>query len=401
MMNSIDCAIGKKFWESECSHLLFNPRYSVAEQRDFFHIYKAGSEKYVSHIWVSTSGSSVQKWAGLSKKAFIISAQAVNAHLLAESCDVWVNPLPTFHVGGLSIYARAYMSGSVVYDYMKENQDKWNPHLFHKYLTEKKGTLSALVPTQLFDLCYHKLSAPCHLRAIVIGGGALSTELYRMARGLHWPILPSYGMTECASQIATASLESLKEIQFPPLDILPHMNVRQEEEILMISSHSLLTAYANLKEREVCFLDPKVEGWFKSCDRGQVIERCLNIYGREDSVFKIGGERVDFSKLEELLQTHCLMFSPPLQATLVVKKDERLGNSVHLVGKMIEKIQLSELIEKYNASVLPFERIRSAVYVEHIPMNSLGKIDRKSLEKLIDGMDSRNVLRSYVENCSR
>lgn len=399
MMSSTDC-IGTKFWESECSHIAFNPSYGFSEQREFLKILEASSKKYPSHIWISTSGSSVQKWAGLSKKAFLISAQAVNAHLLTQSHDVWINPLPPFHVGGLSIYARASLSGSIVHDFREDNHGKWNPHLFHGYLTEKKGTLSSLVPTQLFDLCVHKFLAPPHLRAIVIGGGALSKELYKMARELHWPILPSYGMTECASQIATASLNSLEGMQVPELKILPHMRVRQEGEVLMISSSSLLTVYAILEEKGVCFSDPKEKGWFKSNDRGQIMGKCLNIFGREDAVLKIGGERVDLSKLEDILQTHCLTFNPPLQATLIAKQDERLENSIHLIGERSGEPYLSILVEKYNASVLPFEKIRSIFCVESLPRTPLGKIHRKSLQLFIGGEKPRDNATIHINDCS-
>ena len=41
------------------------------------------------------------------------------------------------------------------------------------------------------------------------------TELYREARALGWPCLPSYGLTETASQVATAPLESLAGLHCP------------------------------------------------------------------------------------------------------------------------------------------------------------------------------------------
>ena len=64
---------------------------------------------------------------------------------------------------------------------------------------------SSLVPAQVLDLVRAGLRPPPVLRAIVVGGGAISAELYRDARALGWPVLPSYGMTECCSQIATAT----------------------------------------------------------------------------------------------------------------------------------------------------------------------------------------------------
>ena len=44
------------------------------------------------------------------------------------------------------------------------------------------------------------------------GGGALDPSLYKQARDLGWPLLPSYGLTECGSQVATASLSSASDM---------------------------------------------------------------------------------------------------------------------------------------------------------------------------------------------
>ena len=48
------------------------------------------------------------------------------------------------------------------------------------------------------------------------GGGAVSDELYRDARALGWRVLPSYGMTECCSQVATALSDSPELVNQDP-----------------------------------------------------------------------------------------------------------------------------------------------------------------------------------------
>ena len=67
------------------------------------------------HIFVATSGTSGDvKLVALSKDAILASAAAVNARLGARREDVWCCVLPTFHVGGLGIHARAFLTGSRV-----------------------------------------------------------------------------------------------------------------------------------------------------------------------------------------------------------------------------------------------------------------------------------------------
>jgi O-succinylbenzoic acid--CoA ligase len=98
-------------WRSDESHLLLNPRMPREERRRL--------ESYVvplkAHVWLATSGTSgALKLTALSKKALLASAASVNRHLQSYSKYVWCCVLPTFHVGGLGIYARALLSGARV-----------------------------------------------------------------------------------------------------------------------------------------------------------------------------------------------------------------------------------------------------------------------------------------------
>ena len=210
-------------WENAESYVFANPSHPKEDQVRFQHILRAAAERYPGHIWLSTSGSSAPKWVGLSKEALLASAAAVNAHLQSSHTDLWVNPLPHFHVGGLGILARSYLSGAACHDYKIDHPGKWCATDFYRYLEEKQCTLTSLVPAQLQDLVQRGWKAPPLLRGVIIGGGATLPELFERAAALEWPILPSYGMTECASQIATAPLGCWKEKQFPSLPLLSHV----------------------------------------------------------------------------------------------------------------------------------------------------------------------------------
>ena len=164
--------------------------------------------------WVATSGSTgALKWVALSRAAVLASAGAVNRHLGADSKDRWAHALPDFHVGGLGIHARAQLSGAAILAF-----PRWEAAGFHAFCLSERATLTALVPAQLHDLIALGLPAPPSLRAVVVGGGALSESRFRLARGLGYPVLSSYGATECASQIATSPLGS----ETPVLEVLPH-----------------------------------------------------------------------------------------------------------------------------------------------------------------------------------
>src|SRR5687767_8020692 len=98
-------------WRSDESHVLLNPRMPEEERQHL--------ERLVTplpaHVWLSTSGTTgALKLVALSKRALLASAAAVNRRLESTAQDVWCCVLPTFHVGGLGIHARAFLNGARV-----------------------------------------------------------------------------------------------------------------------------------------------------------------------------------------------------------------------------------------------------------------------------------------------
>ena len=201
-------------WTNDENYFFINPREENSFQNQNNDIF----EQFKGHLFLHTSGTKSKKIIALSKKAFLHSAQSVNHHLQVQTEDKWLIALPLFHVGGLSILARSFLSESPCF-VMKGS---WSPKNFLCHLKEHHITLTSLVPAQVYDLVLQKIKAPDFLKAIVVGGGTLHKNLYKTARLMNWPLLPSYGMTEASSQIATANINSLKCKNDPPLEVLKH-----------------------------------------------------------------------------------------------------------------------------------------------------------------------------------
>lgn len=365
-------------WEDLTSYLLINPSYSFSDQKIFKSLLL--TEEWKGHCWLSTSGSYTPKWVGLSKEALLISAAAVNNHLKSSSKDCWIQALPNFHVGGLAVEARAYLSQASVENFREQQGNKWNALAFHHYLHQKQGTLTALVPTQLYDLVKAKLTPPASLRAALIGGGALPDFLDKQARELGWPLLLSYGSTECASQIATDPLNNKKST--PTLPLLPHWQAKEEKGHLFFKGKALFSAYASIEKGKVYFEDPKKEGWWKSGDRGEIKEDKLKILGRADNVIKICGESVEVDHLNLYLQTLCQSHAPFQSAVLIPFPDDRKGYHLYLVSTLSE-IQLAPIFAHFQKSVLPFERIEKVFYIKKFPFSPLGKILKEELKQFV------------------
>lgn len=365
-------------WESPQSHILLNPRMPAEDKRAI----KAALEStnpLSGHIWLSTSGSSgILKLAALSKKAILHSAAAVNRHLECHESDIWINPLPIFHIGGLAIEARGYLEGGTVVKFGISGE-RWDPYQFVEQMTKTKATLTALVPAQLFDLVKEGLRAPACLRAAVIGGAALSEAVYERAVNLGWNVLPSYGSTECASQVATAPIYSWKEGCFPLLQPLDHMQIAiNDEGILQICGESLLTYYGfpDLSNGTCRLQDPKVDGWLSTEDRAVLKNGCIQTISREGHFVKIGGESVDLLRLDKILDEVRLSLHHPCDMSIFAMPDERLGHAIHLAIAAENMNNIDLLLKAFRDRVHPYERIRQVHYVNHIPRTCSQKVIR-------------------------
>lgn len=375
-------------WQDTQNVLLLNPRLP-GEQTDLFvQAWKNSVEPRLNgHVGIATSGATGEKTGRLillSKKALLINAEAVNQHLESSRQDIWMKTLPDFHVGGLSIYARASLSGARV---VETQLSRWLPLAFWEELKSSRATLLSLVPTQIFDLVQLQLregwKAPSSLRGVIIGGSRLAPELYRQALDLGWPILPSYGLTECGSQVATA--RSPRDAKLVPLS---HVQVRIESDgRIALKSEALLTAQIIFSEGQIELQDPKKDGWLTTGDCGYLgVDGELIIQGRSQDFVKIGGEGVVVSRLEELLED-LLVQKPELvkgaEIALAVVPDSRLGSVIALATTGVQE-SAQELVNEFNHRVAPFERIRRIYTLSHIPRSSLGKLLRRELLALID-----------------
>jgi O-succinylbenzoic acid--CoA ligase len=319
------------------------------------------------HVLVKTSGTEGQaKWVALSKKAFLASAEAVNAHLESTAQDRWLIALPTHHVGGFSIYARAYVSGARV----NHDEGKWDAVRFAQVCRDERITLTSLVPTQVFDLVQQRLQAPESLRAIVVGGGGLSQEIGHQARTLGWPVLQSYGMTETASQVATEPLHHLRSgFDSDALEVLPLWQLQTDSEgVLSISGNALASGYVIDQAWQ------PIEQPMRTRDRvslrmegtGQV----LRFLERESQVLKILGELVSLSSLQAKLEALALKHGIAGRCVIVPLEDARRGHILVLAHEGGAEPVLAD----FNAQVQPFERLERAVHVGRLPLTDLGKV---------------------------
>lgn len=363
---------------SDANEILLNPR-MPEDRAERLRSWLAAAEGLRGHVFVLTSGSTAtseadSKWVALSKEAVLNSARAANEFLESDARDVWLHGLPGFHVGGMGIWARALLSGARVA--RLDPALGWNAEGYAEAIRQSGATLSSLVPAQVHDLVRLNLPSPPTIRAIVVGGGALAEGLYLGARRLGWPVLNSYGLSETASQIATASLASLRELpeRMPRMELLPHANAGQAEDgRLTVWASSLFTGYVSAGP---AFWDPKTpEGWLVTEDLGYMRDGALFIQGRHQERIKIGGEISNLGVLRRALDEQAGAAGLGPCMALVAVPDERLEHVIALVIEPeADASKIETVVAAFNERVLPFERIRMVKTIDRIPRTEIGKV---------------------------
>lgn len=348
------------FWTSAAGEVLVIQRWADERPEELKSV-ASGLPVLRGHVWVASSGTlaapGTSKWVAVSKEALLASAEAVNKHLSLRPEDEWALTLPLAHVGGLGIIARARLLGQKVVAPLTE---RWDPHKLVKW----NGELLSLVPTQVHDLVRLGLPAPSRLRVVVVGGDRLAPELLQAARALGWPLRPSYGLTECCSQVATA-LPGDEGVA----TLLPHIRATTDPDgRLWISSPSLYTGMARVSPEGTSFEERPSDPWGTE-DLAELEGSKLRILGRRDAVIKVRGEKVELPQLEAQLQ----LKAPGL--VLIPLEDERDGHALWAVSEALVAL------EDLNQGLLPHQKIRGVSRRSPLPRTNLGKIKRGELKQ--------------------
>lgn len=328
-------------------------------------------------VWVLSSGTESVgqvKCLGITRDAILASAAAVNAHLGATSRDRWLVAIPQYHVGGFAIAARAHLSGAAC-----DHLPRWDAAAFAEACAHFGTTLCSLVPTQVHDLVAAGLRAPAALRALVVGGGAMDPNLYLRARALGWPTLPSYGLTETASQVATASLTARAD-HYPSLEVLPHAEIELRGGRVYVRATSLARwrAVATEARDEVVVTDPREDGWLATEDLAEWTEgHRLHVLGRRDDVVKVMGVLVSVPQVQSDLLARV---ADPSRTVVLAAPDPRAGAVLIAFTDTTDNLaDLARAVEAHNLAAPGPQRIADVCWMPEIPRTALGKVRRAEI----------------------
>lgn len=244
---------------------------------------------------ILTSGSSGFPKAAVHNLAnHIANAEGARSLIPLIQGDAWLLSLPLFHIGGLAILNRCALTAATVV--------LPDPTLPLQAQIERDAlTHVSLVPTQLLNLLADKQASLSSIKALLLGGGAISVDLLKQLEQRHIASFTSYGMTEMGSQITTGP--ALSDCSSGKL--LPRRELKIVDSVIWVRGECLFMGYLTNKGIEKP-LD--TDGWFYTKDRGEWdANGNLRIIGRVDNMFISGGENIQPEEIEAALKLHPLI----------------------------------------------------------------------------------------------
>ncbi|MEW6647306.1 MAG: AMP-binding protein [Pseudomonadota bacterium] len=327
-------------------------------------------------LLIATSGSSgTPRAVMLTADNLTAAAQASATHTPLRPGDRWLACLPLFHIGGFSILTRCALAGAEAV--LLPGFDAAN--VWQALRTERITHLS-LVPAMLAQLLECSADAPpATLRHVLIGGAALAAELAEHAVRRGWPLQPTYGMSETASQVATLERLPLPWCAGQLGHPLPGVELAVTDEgRLKIRGPMVMAGYANPELRRGDGLE---NGWFVSSDLAEISDKGeLRIIGRADAVIISGGKKVHPATVEAQL-----LRCPGVTTVAVVgRPDPAWGEIVTAIysGTLDE----AELLAWCREHIAGAARPRAARRVTALPQLSNGKPDRQAIRRLAASM---------------
>ena len=246
---------------------------------------------------IATSGSEgMPKAVVLTHANLMAAADASASRIPLGPGDTWLACLPLHHIGGMSILSRCARSGATA-----RVLSSFDTAAIAAALAQGGITHLSLVPAMLAGLLEAGV-APSGLKYVLIGGAALSASLFHRAMAAGWPLCVSYGLSECAAQVATwvhPPADQWQEGQVGP--VLPGFRPELTAEgRLRLAGPQVMWGYLNPEGRPGQGLG---DGALLTGDLASIgPDGNLALQGRADDMLVSGGVNVHPAEVEASLQ---------------------------------------------------------------------------------------------------
>ena len=352
------------------------------------------SESHPQAIVFTSGTTGLPKGVALSQGNHFWSATASAYRLGVDTDDRWLTCLPLYHVGGLAVVFRSCLYGTAIVLHRAFDLDE-----FQRSLRRDAVTLTSLVPTMLHRLLNSPggTAWPDSLRTVLLGGAAARQDLLDAAAEAELPVATTYGLTETASQVATAPPREARSkpgsvgrpLMFTEVRIADTggraLGREETGEILVRGPQVMISYYGNARATGSALR----EGWLHTGDVGTIdAEGDLFVLQRRNDMIVSGGENIYPAEVEAVLRGH----PDVLDACVVGLPDAEWGQ------RCAAAIQPRAGRSLDRESLLAYSRARLAAYkqpapehvrfVDELPKTGSGKIARGAVVTLLTSIGS-------------
>ncbi len=335
-----------------------------------------------------TSGTSgAARAVALTHGNFLWSAIASARNLGVRADDLWLCPMPLHHVGGLSIVVRSALYGTAALLH-----ERFDVEAVHRAIDHEGVTLLSVVPTMLARLLESRRNQPypASLRGVLVGGGPIPPALLENAAALGMRALPTYGLTEAASQVTTLSpgewprglSTAGRPLPFVQVEIRDTDDRRVEpgdEGEIVVRGPMVMAGYLGDPADNQSALSKR---WLRTGDVGRWDpEGRLVVLDRRADRIVTGGENVSPEEVERVLGTH-----PGVAAACVVALPSReWGQEVAAAVELRpgRSTTLEALRAHAGATLSGFKLPRHLITVGALPRTASGKLLRRVVRELL------------------
>jgi len=321
-----------------------------------------------------------------------LAASAVgSAHRLGvDADDRWLVCLPMCHMGGLAPLVRSTLYGTTTVI-----QREFDAEATANVMDEYDVSGVSLVPTMLTRLLDAGWSPAASLRFVLLGGAPASRELLERCADRGVPAYPTYGMTETASQVATATpVESRAhpDTVGRPLRGTTVTVVDEDGDAVetgatgevVVDGPTVTSGYLDADQTADAF----GERGFHTGDLGYADdEGRLWVVGRVDDAIVTGGENVHPARVVGALRA----IDGVSDAAVVGLPDEEWGERVAALVVPVESAADATALcpqrvrETARQRLADFAVPKTVAFTDELPRTHSGTVDRDAVrERLLD-----------------
>jgi len=329
---------------------------------------------------VYTSGTTGKpKGAVLTQSALLWNAyNSIHAHDLGQSDHV-LSALPMFHVGGLNNQTLpALLAGASV-----TLHKRFDPGLWLAGVAARRPTISLLVPATLQAVISHPDWAKTDLsslRMLNAGSMVVPDSMIRAFHSRGVPVGQIYGCTETAPlAVVLLREDATRKVGSAGKPAL-HCEVKLVDGEIWVRGPNVMRAYWNDPAATAAVLTS--EGWFRTGDLARIDEDGFYwIIGRSKDVIISGGENIHPAELENVL-ADCAQIA---EAAVIGVDDAKWGEAACACVVRKDSINEQEVLALFRDRLAKFKHPRRVVFLDSLPRNAMGKVQKQDLKRLIAG----------------